>query len=244
MRFIRLCLLVLIIGVSGTVSAKTLQTWPGSLQDKPALQNGALIFVRQCVACHGGTSVSPEHLRALGFTDPEMLRELQPHAQEQTGRLQPAAEPEVLRQTFGTVPPDLATYLRARQSAQLSGADWGYTFLRSFHPDTKSRTGWNNTLVPGTAMPNVLNGLPETVLRDKRKGLENGTLQKAEQDGFDKRVSDLVAYLVWMSGLGQKSGQKVSDFAEVNPGFAVAAFLALLLGLAYALKRNYWQGVR
>ena len=51
---------------------------------------------------------------------------------------------------FGVVPPDLSVTARYRRP------DWIYTYMRSFYIDDSSPTGWNNTVFPDVAMPNVL----------------------------------------------------------------------------------------
>ncbi|OQA30973.1 MAG: Cytochrome C1 family protein [Betaproteobacteria bacterium ADurb.Bin341] len=231
------------IALSGVVSAVELQTWPGLPQDNAALQSGALTFVRHCLACHGITSADRERLEAADFADESIRLELQAFMLGREEHLRAVAEPKVLKQAFGASPPDLAAYLRSRHSAQGSSADWAYTFLLSFQPDANSGTGWNNTLVPGVRMPHVLYGLPEMAQKESRKPKEYGPFRKAGQDKFDKRVSDLVAYLVWVSGSGQKFGHGASGSAE-RAGFVVLAFLAVLLALVYVLKKSYWQGVR
>ena len=234
------------------VAAAALQSWPGSAQDKAALQNGAQLFVRHCLACHGASGVSQERMQSLGVADSQMLQEASLQGQTSNGKLSATATPEALKAAFGVVPPDLAMIVRSRDSAGKRGADWVYTFLRSFTPDAKSRTGWNNTLIPNTAMPNVLQGL---ISNSSPIGLEapkHGVLGLSGQDGFDKRVSDLVAYTVWMSGREGKIGQKIPNSqgwhhgsaASWRVGLAVVFFLVLLLAVVYTLQRNYWKNVR
>ena len=244
----RLCLwLVLSFPLLATAA---LQSWPGSPEDKAALQNGAQLFVRHCLACHGTSGVSQEQMKSLGVAD--MLQGASMGAQGSDGRLSASATPEALKAAFGMVPPDLAMIIRSRDSAGGRGADWVYTFLRSYTPDAKSRTGWNNSLIPNTAMPNVLQGLDSNSLPDALKAPKNGLLGLSREDGFDKRVSDLVAYAVWMSGREGKIGQKIPSSAGRHPGSAASwqvglgtgFFLALLLAVVYALKRQYWKNVR
>ncbi len=242
MRVIALLWVVCALMFPGVVLATELQAWPGSPQDKSAVQSGALTFVRHCLACHGISGADQERLEAADFADESIRRELRVFVQGRAEGGRAVTEPEVLKQAFGTTPPDLAAYLRARHSAQVSGADWVYTFLHSFQPDATSGTGWNNTLVPGVRMPHVLYGLPETAENERRKPNKYGDFRKKERDGFDKRASDLVAYLVWVSGSGQNSGQGASGSAE-RTGSAVLAFLGVLLAVVYALKKSYWQGV-
>ncbi len=45
---------------------------------------------------------------------------------------------------------------RARASESGSGADWIYTYLRSYYRDGSRETGWNNAIFPNVGMPNPL----------------------------------------------------------------------------------------
>ena len=40
--------------------------------------------------------------------------------------------------------------------ARSRGADWLYTYLRTFYRDPKTATGWNNVVFPNVAMPHAL----------------------------------------------------------------------------------------
>ena len=50
----------------------------------------------------------------------------------------------------------MRTTSRARASHAGTGADWLYTYLRSFYRDPSRPTGWNNVVYPNVAMPHVL----------------------------------------------------------------------------------------
>jgi ubiquinol-cytochrome c reductase cytochrome c1 subunit len=45
---------------------------------------------------------------------------------------------------------------RARARADGSGADWLYTYLRTFYRDESRPTGWNNVVFENVGMPHVL----------------------------------------------------------------------------------------
>ncbi len=45
---------------------------------------------------------------------------------------------------------------RSRAGSGGSGADYLYTFLRTFYRDETKLTGWNNLAFPGVGMPHVL----------------------------------------------------------------------------------------
>ncbi len=242
-----------VVFLFGAAMAEPLQRWPGNAQDKASLQRGAWLFVRHCLACHDAAGVDAQRLQSLGFTDRQIREEFSRVSGIQADRMRAAAEPEQLKQAFGVVPPDLSMLMRSRSSGKVSGADWVYTFLHAYYPDPKSPSGWNNDLRPGIVMPNVLQGLPDHQPPGKLQRPEDRPFRRNVQDGFDKRVSDLVAYLVWMSGSGQKSGSETPNSARWNQGkegiegmaeMAVLFFLGLLLFVVYALKREYWKDVR
>jgi ubiquinol-cytochrome c reductase cytochrome c1 subunit len=92
---------------------------------------------------------------------------------------------------FGALPPDLSVTARSRASADGSGADWLYTYLRSFYRDTSRATGWNNSIFPNVGMPHVLWEL---------QGTRGATIEETKSDkgdghghGFAKTVISLGA---------------------------------------------------
>ena len=54
---------------------------------------------------------------------------------------------------FGVAPPDLTNVARVR------GADWLYTYMRTFYEDPSRPYGVNNKVFDSVGMPNVLVGL-------------------------------------------------------------------------------------
>ena len=85
-------------------------------------------------------------------------------------------------------------------------------------------------------MPNPLWQLQgQQVLNHETHKLEMaipGQLSPAE---FDKAISDLVGFMVWM-------GEPQQEFRRTL-GIGVLAFLLLLFVLAYALKKEYWKDI-
>ena len=67
-----------------------------------------------------------------------------------------AIDPKQAKDWFGGNPPDLTLIARSRSGAQGSGADYLYTYLRTYYRDETKATGWNNLAFPGVAMPHVL----------------------------------------------------------------------------------------
>ena len=110
--------------------------------------------------------------------------------------------------------PDLSVVSRSR------GAEWLYTYLRTFYRDPKASHGWNNKVFPNAAMPHALWKL------------------QAEQSAvqYDATVRDLVNFLVYV---GEPSAQ-----SRKNIGIVVLFVLGMLFVLAYAMKKAFWKDVR
>jgi len=213
-----------------------LDKWPGSVGDKPALQNGAKIFVNYCLNCHGASYFRYNKLMELGLTEQQVKDNLMFTTDKIGEQMRVAARSDEQKLWFGAAPPDLTIIARARASEAGSGADWLYTYLRSFYRDETRPTGWNNVVFDKVAMPHVLNALQgQQVLNHETHKLElavPGQLAAAE---YDKTVSDLVGFLVWMAEPQQEFRQKL--------GLGVLAFLAVLFVFAYALKKEYWKDI-
>jgi hypothetical protein len=105
------------------------------------------------------------------------------------------------KEWFGALPPDLTLIARSRaDGAKGSGADYLYTYLRTYYRDETKATGWNNLAFPSVGMPHVLwelQGQQRAVFADEKdphdpaktvhvfKGFEQitpGTLSRAEYD--------------------------------------------------------------
>lgn len=213
-----------------------LDKWPGSVSDKAALQNGAKLFVNYCMNCHGASYMRYKNLMDLGLTEQQVKENLMFTGEKIGDLMRVAARYDEQKKWFGATPPDLTIIARARGSADGSGADWLYTYLRSFYRDDKRPTGWNNVVFENVGMPHVLYGLQGYQIRDHethKLGLETpGELAPAE---FDKAVSDLVGFMVWMSEPQQEYRQTL--------GYLVLAFLAVLFVVSYALKKEYWKDI-
>jgi ubiquinol-cytochrome c reductase cytochrome c1 subunit len=87
---------------------------------------------------------------------------------------------------------------------------------------TKNRpTGWNNVVFENVGMPHILYGLQgQQVLNHETHKLELAVPGQMAPAEFDKAVSDLVGFMVWM-------GEPQQEFRRTL-GFFVLAFLGLL----------------
>jgi ubiquinol-cytochrome c reductase cytochrome c1 subunit len=133
---------------------------------------------------------------------------------------------------FGVVPPDLSVVARSR------GADWLYTYLRTFYRDPKTVTGWNNAVYPNVAMPHALWTLQGERGWDPKEhrltDVSKGTLSPTE---YDATVRDLVNFLVYVSEPSAANRKTI--------GIVVLFILVLVLvPLSYWLKKEFWKDVK
>ncbi|MGB6008240.1 cytochrome c1 [Castellaniella sp.] len=130
---------------------------PDRITDLSALQNGAKLFVNYCLNCHSASSMRYNKLMDLGLTEADIKKNLL-FSRDKVGDLMTISMThEDAKKWFGAAPPDLSVIARAKNSNfGPSGVDYIYTYLRSFYRDTTKKTGWDNTVFPSVAMPNVL----------------------------------------------------------------------------------------
>jgi ubiquinol-cytochrome c reductase cytochrome c1 subunit len=217
-------------------AALRLDRAPDVQHDQAALQNGAKLFVNYCLNCHGASFVRYKRLTELGLTEQQIVDNLMFTADKIGEPMRIAARPAEQKLWFGASPPDLSLVARARASEQGSGADWLYTYLRSFYRDAARPTGWNNTVFPNVGMPHVLWELQgEQVLNHETGKLQPAAAGQLSPVEFDAQVRDLVGFLVWMAEPGAGFRKQL--------GVAVLAFLFLLFGVSYALKKEFWKDV-
>ena len=214
--------------------------------DQASLQRGARHFVNYCLNCHSANYMRYNRLHDIGLNDRQILDNLVFTGVKVGDLMKIAMDPADGKAWFGATPPDLSVIARSRASEAGSGADWLYTYLRSFYRDAGRPTGWNNTVYPNVGMPHVLWELQGEQLLAERKvrgdGFERtahaltldkpGALSTVE---YDRMVADLVNYLVFM-------GEPVRN-SRKSLGMLVLLALGLLFVLTYALKKEYWKDV-
>ncbi|HAS8346042.1 TPA: cytochrome c1 [Vibrio vulnificus] len=213
------------------------------LSDKASLQNGAKLFMNYCFACHSTQYQRYERVADdLGIPADLMKKNLMFNPESKIGDLMVnAMPPKQAAAWFGAPPPDLTLVARVR------GADWLYTYLRTFYVDPSRPFGVNNLVFPSVGMPHVLEelqGIPNPVYGTKVvDGKEIQVVVGVESDGtgelskgeYDKAVLDLVSFLVY-------SGDPVK--AERHAlGWWVMAFLVLFTIVVVLLKKEYWRDV-
>lgn len=214
--------------------------------DQASLQRGARHFVNYCLNCHSASYMRYNRLRDIGLTDQQILDNLVFTGGKVGDLMKIAMDPKDAKAWFGAAPPELSLIARSRASPAGSGADWLYSYLRSFYRDAERPTGWNNTVFPNVGMPHALWELQgEQVLAERKvqgAGFEKtemvlkldkpGTLSPVE---YDRMVADLVNYLVFMAEPARADRTTIGMFVLIA--------LGLLFVLAYALKKEYWKDV-
>jgi ubiquinol-cytochrome c reductase cytochrome c1 subunit len=151
--------------------------------------------------------------------------------------IQSALAPADAKKWFGNAPPDLSLIARSR------GTSYLYAFLRGFYRDPTRPTGVNNIMLPGTAMPHVLNslqGVQTAVFKtedgkaefEKFELTDKGSMTPAQ---FDEFVRDTVNFLEYA---GEPAQAKRLDL-----GVWVTLFLLLFAAFSYMLYKDYWRDV-
>jgi ubiquinol-cytochrome c reductase cytochrome c1 subunit len=224
---------------------------PERTNDLAALQNGAKLFVNYCLNCHSASAMRYNRLRDIGLTEDQIKNNLLFTGEKVGELMKTSLSAKDAKEWFGAVPPDLSVIARAKASSEGSGADWLYTYLRTYYKDESRPTGWNNMLFPNVGMPHALWELQgvrsakfETVVdaHDKNKtehkfvGFETVSAGKLNAVEYDNAVGDLVAYLQWMGEPAQNSRKRL--------GVWVVMFMALLATLAWRLNASYWKEVK
>jgi ubiquinol-cytochrome c reductase cytochrome c1 subunit len=228
-----------------------LESSPRRTTDMIALQHGAKLFVNYCLNCHSANVMRYNRLRDIGLND-DQIRDNLLFTTDKVGDLMTVSMSAAdAKLWFGTSTPDLSVIARARTSGAGSGADWLYTYLRTFYKDDTRPTGWNNLVFPNVAMPHAMWDLqgvraarfddikdPSDPSRTVNKfiGFETvkaGTMTPLD---FDHATGDLVAYLEWMSEPVQEKRKQL--------GVIVLLFLSGFMLLAWLLNRSYWKEVK
>ncbi|CAN5890605.1 cytochrome c1 [soil metagenome] len=219
--------------------------------DMAALQNGAKLFVNYCLNCHSASAMRYNRLKDIGLTEDQIKSNLLFTGEKVGDLMKTTLTAKDAKEWFGAVPPDLSVIARAKASGAGSGADWIYTYLRTYYKDDSRPTGWNNMLFPNVGMPHVLWELQgvrtakfveekdhhdETKVVHKFAGFEKVTDGKLSNAEYDSAVTDLVAYLQWMGEPAQSTRKRL--------GVWVVMFLALLSFLAWRLNASYWKEVK
>jgi ubiquinol-cytochrome c reductase cytochrome c1 subunit len=183
------------------------------VRDTASLQRGAIYFSNYCMACHSAEYIRYNRIaRDLGWTNEEVVALMTYNQNLPVDHVKTRMADGVSEGLFGIKAPDLSLM------ARLKGNDYVYTFLRGYYEDEEGK--WNNKVLAGTSMPNVLEGFK----------------RHATEEEFNQMTEDLVNFLDYVA-----EPYKVQRW---DLGWKVMLFLALLILLTYLLKREYWRDVK
>lgn len=212
------------------------------LQDKASLQRGAQLFMNYCLGCHQMQYQRYQRtFNDLGIPDELGEKYLQFTGEKVTDYITSAMPTEDAAEWFGAAPPDLTLVARVR------GADWLYTYLRTFYVDESRPFGVNNLVFPDVGMPHVLQELQGTPAKTNEKRMVDGEMVdryvgiKSDGTGelspseYDAAMLDLVNFLVY-------TGEPVL-LERTAMGKWVLVFILVFIIFAYLLKKDYWREV-
>jgi ubiquinol-cytochrome c reductase cytochrome c1 subunit len=219
--------------------------------DLAALQRGAKIFTNYCLNCHAAAFMRYNRLRDIGLTEDQIKANLL-FATDKVGEtMKVSLDPKQGKEWFGANPPDLTLIARSRSGKAGSGADYLYTYMRTYYRDDTKATGWNNLAFPNVGMPHVLwelQGQRAAVFKhvadphDATKthavfaGYEQLTPGTMTPREYDEAVGDLVAFLQWMGEPAQNQRTRL--------GVWVLIFLGFFTVIAWRLNAAYWKDVK
>ena len=210
------------------------------LNDRASLQRGAALYMNYCSGCHSLKYVRYARIAEdLGLTEDEVMQNLNLTGGKIGDHIISSMTPEMGVAAFGKAPPDLSLISRVR------GADWIFTYLKSFYLDENRPVGWNNTVFANASMPNPLwelQGVQQPVYGKKTEigemPVDGFTLSQAgSQDAqqFDRTVRDITAFLEY-------AGEPVA-LKRQNIGVWTLLFLVFFAFVAWLLKNEYWRDV-
>ena len=213
------------------------------LHDKASLQRGAQLYMNYCLGCHQ----MQYHRYKRTFEDLNIPLELGEGNLQFTGdkvgdRITNNMSTESASNWFGTAAPDLTNVARVR------GADWIYTYLRSFYKDDSRPFGVNNAVFPNVGMPHVLEelqGVPEKTYEERMidgemkeiyAGIQADGSGRLSASEYDQAALDLTSFLVY-------TGEPML-LEQRRIGWFVFGFLLIFTILAWLLKKEFWKDLK
>ena len=221
-----------------------LQDANADVSNLASLQRGARNFVNYCLGCHSAKYMRYSQLASdLALTEDDVKANLMFTGERIYDTMQSVMPEDRARQWFGNAPPDLSLIVRSK------GADYIYTFLRSFYEDPTRPTGVNNAVLPGTAMPHVLAPLQgvqrarfatetgkDGEQHERLVALEPGTVGDMPAAAYDSFVRDIVAFLAYVAEPAKARRESL--------GVWVVLFLLMFSAFSWFLYKEYWKDVK
>jgi ubiquinol-cytochrome c reductase cytochrome c1 subunit len=257
-RFLLVLLAVLTWSGAAVAAGAGLVPWDRfdtkRVTDMAALQRGAKLFSNYCLNCHSAGFMRYNRLRDIGLTDQQIKENLIFTGAKVGDLMHISMQPADAKEWFGAAPPDLTLIARSRAGFGMganSGADYIYTFLRTYYRDETKATGWNNAAFPNVGMPFPLwelQGQQRAIFETRAdaadpakqtqvfKGFETAQAGSMTEAQYNEAAADLTAFLFWMAEPNQNS--------RVRIGVWVMLFLSIFVVIAWRLNAAYWKDVK
>ena len=211
-------------------------------EDRVSVIHGAKTFVKYCLGCHSIKHIRYQRIaKDFGIDNKKVLADIAPQGATIYDQMKTAMNAHDSTKWFGIQPPDLSLIARSR------GADWLYSYLKSFYSDPTKTLGTNNLVFKDVGMPNVFwqiqgeqiaefrevaDGKNKVKIFEKFTMVKPGTMSEQEFDGL---VNDLVNFLVYVGEPIQLERERFGKY--------VMLYLFLFLVVAYLLKKEYWKDI-
>lgn len=226
-----------------------IQQSDANVNDRESLQRGAKYFMNYCLSCHTIKYMRYARMAEdLGLTEAEVMGSLNFTGIKFGEKMTVAMTSADGEAWLGIAAPDLSLTTRVKHG----GADWIYSYLKSFYVDPTKPMGWNNQVLPGASMPHVLwelQGTQAAVYETKKSHDAEGkevdtqvfshfeqiTPGKLDAKAYDQVARDISAFLEYV---GEPAVLK-----RKSVGWTVVLFLAFFTFIAWLLKTEYWSDV-
>lgn len=233
------------IAAGGGAALEPADIDPGN---KASLQRGARNFMNYCSGCHSAQYVRFNTIgRYLELSEEQLVDNLMFNAEKTFETIQASMQAGDAARWYGKAPPDLSLMARAK------GADYVYSFLKSFYLQAESPTGVDNTVLAGTSMPHVLwelQGYQKAVFSEHTETLADGsavtthnfdhfqqvTSGELDAEEYDDFVRDTVNFLAYIAEPIRAERRKL--------GVWVLMYLIVFLVIAAMLKKQIWKDVK
>ncbi len=210
------------------------------LSDQAALQRGAKTFVNYCMGCHSAAYMRYNRIgKDLAISDDVLKANLMFGTDKVGDTMTIAMSTTDAEQFFGgAAPPDLSVIARSR------GADYLYSYFKTFYVDESRPFGVNNLTFKDAGMPNVfwqLQGIQR--LTNTSEGQHGSSVEDLElikqgtqsEEEFDQTVRDLVNFMVYLAEPIKLKRTKIGTW--------VLLYLFVFAIVAYVLKKEYWRDI-
>ncbi len=254
-------------GMAAGGGGAPLQSANIDLDNHASIQRGAKLFVNYCMGCHSAKYVRYKLFTEVGLTEDDIKDNLL-FADGKVGDLMKIAMPEADGANwFGAPAPDLTLTARIKHG----GADWIYTYLKSFYTDPSRPLGVNNTVFPNVGMPHVLydlQGIQDPVYKYEVHHAGHAVASfdtEAEADAYVKEHGEgyRLERVVERFEMVKPGSMKPADYDQVardlatfmtyisepmklerqRMGIWVMLFLVVFTVIAYLMKKEWWKDV-